>query len=55
MMMKLMWQLLNVSVDTEDDIDRQSGSKSYNLRVRCPKTIHYEAPPIGQYLTTVIQ
>lgn len=37
-----------VSVDTEDE--RQSGSKSYNLRVRCPKTIHYEAPAIGQFL-----
>jgi len=38
--------IASVSVDTEDD--RQCGSKSYNLRVRCPKTIHYEAPPIGQ-------
>jgi len=42
----LLRQLIIVLVDTEDE--RQSGSKSYNLRVRCPKTIHYEAPAIGQ-------
>jgi len=39
-----------VSVDTEDD--RQSGSKSYNLRDRCPKTILYEAPVVGVFSHT---